>query len=196
MSDRELPALPEPLWEAVRRRLQPGERIVWCAQPRPAAYLRKALPVVVALALALVCDLWAAGGFAWPPRLRGAMAVTTCLIVGAAQVALAAALPAWWWRKARRTVYLITDRRAILLVKVFRERALSFGPEKLKSIRKYERADGSGEIVLSRDPRLALRYSVSWRGTGFVGIENVREVERLLRELAGTANADAPADAT
>jgi hypothetical protein len=184
MDPRDGPSLPQDLGDAVGRALRPGERVVWCAQPRPAAYARKAMPLVFALAAGMAGDvvIFALVVGSWPGEAWLPAAV--CLVIGAMQVFVAAAVPIWWYHKAGRTVYLITDRRAILLVRVLRDRVLSFAPAALRQTRTFERGDGSGEIVLSRRAWMALWHSVSWRGTGFVGIDDVARVGKLLSDLA------------
>ena len=63
----------------------------------------------------------------------------------------------------------------------------SYGPERLTDITRKQRSDGSGDIILEQR---------TWRDSdgdrraapvGFLGIENVKEVDTMLRRLAATA---------
>ncbi len=59
-----------------------------------------------------------------------------------------------------------------------------------------DHADGSGDLVF--EERIRVQYNTSSRGTvgsfdhGFLGIDNVREIERLLRKalLSGRGDSD------
>src|SRR5258705_524813 len=92
--------------------------------------------------------------------------------------------------EARRIVYALTDRRAITITPslIGSRMFQSFGPEFLPQLSRVERANGCGDLVFRR---LELNYqtSRSWPQTatamGFLGIENVRAVEGLVRQTLG-----------
>lgn len=92
--------------------------------------------------------------------------------------------PLWVWQAARKTVYLVTDKRAISIQGIWSTTIRSFLPEQLKDIYRRERADGTGDVVFS------IRR---WRDSdgdnrneeiGFLGVRNPREVESILKQLA------------
>ncbi|MCK4564002.1 MAG: hypothetical protein KAU94_04960, partial [Verrucomicrobia bacterium] len=94
--------------------------------------------------------------------------------------------PLWTYRKAFKTVYAITDRRAITFDGGRSTTVRSYPPEKLQDIYRKEKKDGSGDVVIVRS---AWRDSDGDRRSeelGFLRIENPKEVESLLNELAGT----------
>jgi len=94
--------------------------------------------------------------------------------------------PVLAFRRARRTVYAVSDRR---LLTISGERVDSYGPDDIRAIMvTNERADGSADIVFGQDIR---RYWV--RGArfaevnrlGFFGIPDPDAVRELIRDLRG-----------
>jgi hypothetical protein len=95
-----------------------------------------------------------------------------------------------WWaaRKARRTCYAITNRRAIIWDAGWwgRMEVRSYEPSGLGRIVRTEYADGCGDLVFEE----IVSYGRDSDGDrtsrtirhGFLAIENVREVEDLLRK--------------
>jgi hypothetical protein len=93
-------------------------------------------------------------------------------------------------RNLKKTVYAITDRRAIIFDGGFRStNILSFTPSQLHKLRRKEKSNGYGDIVFdeyapteheretARSPNLVPTDS-------FLNISQAKEVERLLKELA------------
>lgn len=85
-------------------------------------------------------------------------------------------------RKARNTFYALTDRRALLVVNGSKREIKSVLPAQLQ-IERVELSSGRGDVVLRREITGGGR-NTTVEVTGFYGIENAREVERLARELA------------
>ena len=89
--------------------------------------------------------------------------------------------PFWMSRKALRTVYAITDQRAI----VFEGRVFggvnvqSFLPERLTSMSRNERSDGTGDLIFEQFQQPAGSGTTTVR-RGFIAIERVRDVEELI----------------
>jgi hypothetical protein len=109
--------------------------------------------------------------------------------------------PVWACWKAWRTVYAITDQRAILIAAPWQRTVHSFVGQHLIDIHRVEAGNGRGDIVFHREARVVRRdsdYQVSRGGNyyydvGFLGIERVREAEDLLREdHAQTRTAESP----
>jgi hypothetical protein len=196
------PILPTDVNARVHAELQPGERLVWAGQPNPRAYARGAWVVsIFGVVFTAFAGLWilTAGGFAWFARdhafgddAPGPAKLFACfplfgLLPLLAGIALLLA-PVWMRRAARRDVYAITDRRVIMWqARPFGELIVrSFAPTELTQLTRVERADGTGDLVL-----LEVLNQVNSRGhhrmwsptrLGFVGVNNVREVEDLLRK--------------
>ena len=95
--------------------------------------------------------------------------------------------PLWAWHKAKKTVYALTSRRAIIFQKGHSVKIDSYGPEEMNNISKRIRSDGSGDLIFDRE----ISYTHSRRGgtrerikeIGFFGINEVNHVEDLIDQL-------------
>ncbi|MBC8103479.1 MAG: hypothetical protein H7Z41_12950 [Cytophagales bacterium] len=96
--------------------------------------------------------------------------------------------PLWAYLRAQRTVYAITDRRAITVEAnaLGGGRAVrSYGPGEIAKMERRESAQGVGDLIFSRE-----RYSTYHNGqhrsrtreNGFFAIADTHAVERILRD--------------
>jgi hypothetical protein len=89
---------------------------------------------------------------------------------------------------ARNTFYAITNRRAIVLRTGRYLRVISYGKRAITQVQRFERPDGSGDLVFSGSPFPYGNYSGNYNSTGynlnrqgaFMAIPNVRAVEQKL----------------
>ena len=195
------PVLPPDVQRRVQDELQPGERLVWAEQPDPRAFARGAWVISLfgipftGFAVFWICM---AGGMLWfgnrsPVQEGGWMTLLGCLpLWGVPVLAIGLGMigaPLWMRRAARRTVYALTDRRAI----VWRARPVrreievrSFQPAELGELTRVERDDGTGDLVFRELVSTSYDSDGDRRTTrtriGFIGIDRVREVEDLLRK--------------
>ena len=114
--------------------------------------------------------------------------------------------PLWAVYRARGTVYVVTDRRAIIFDGGWGTHVRSFGPGDLAGVERRQRGDGSGDIILAREQYYVQgHYSGSpgrgghyvpgeWRTReiGFFGIAQVKYVEQLIRALTPPRAEPAP----
>ena len=164
-----------------------GEELIWTGQPRPGRFAIRSLPIVLfgipwtAFAVFWTCG---AAGFKLPdfssPAAFFPLFGLPFVLIGIGMLTS----PVWMMCKAKRTVYAITDRRAIILRSGWSTDVRSFDPEDLRDLRRKERRDGSGDIVIAHDVVMSGRHGPSRTAVGFLAIPNVREVERLLVEIA------------
>ncbi|MBC8142102.1 MAG: hypothetical protein H7Y38_11755 [Armatimonadetes bacterium] len=83
--------------------------------------------------------------------------------------------------RSSRTVYAVTTKRVIFLtLKNGKHEVHSFTPQYVGDLRSTERGDGSGDLTLAPAPQYGAVNSA--KHTGFFGIPDVREVERIVRE--------------
>lgn len=179
----------------LERELYSGERVVWSQQPRPAALVRQSFTTflfgIPFFAFAVLWTYGASGGFessrshkaSWPPWfpfLWGGM----FMVVGAGLLLS----PLWAYWTALRTVYAITDQRALLIVAPWRRSIHSFVGQQLVEIHRVEDDGDRGDIVFHREVRSGRRGD-SYFDVGFLGIEGVREAENSLRNLHAKTNA-------
>lgn len=193
--------LPPDARQRVDDELEPGERVVWAAQPDPKRYARSSWAVVLfGIPWTAFALFWMAGasGLLWGGFGNGGngpgVAFSLCFpLFGVPFVLIGLGMltaPYWARRSAAGTVYAVTDRRAILFTAGFRSRTVkSYRPAELKRISRVERDDGSGDLILEE---YGYRDSDGDRRTGrhgFYAIADVKAVERLVRALAATAEA-------
>lgn len=169
--------IPHRYRQQVEDELDSGERLLWIGQPRPGRIALRGVAHAVMGASAVVGGVYMAAtatssGFAWGMGLF--------ILIGVGL--LFAPLRMWW--KGTRTVYAVTDRRALILEGGFSQKLRTYGPEELSSLECHRKADGSGDIIIDREVT-EHRSGTQQRGepVGFLGIERVKEVEQLLQDL-------------
>lgn len=183
-------SLPADVATFVDAELQPGERMVWAGQPMPGRFARRSLGYVLfAIPWTAFALFWIAGasGFKLPDFSHGAglfpLFGVPFVLIGFGMLSS----PLWMRRKARRTAYVITDRRALIFdAGAWRSTTVrSFEPHRLGDIRRVQHADGSGDLIFERT--WANDGEGGQRSTdhGFLAIMDVKDVEGKIRELAG-----------
>lgn len=182
-------ALPPKVREALQAQLEPGEPVFWATRPDARRMAREVLPLVLFGTLPLGFGvLWVVSclGFGWigPVPVGLLMGLVGLVPLGLGLLLVTA--PAWVALAARRSVYAVTDRRALLVATFPRRLVESTPPEGLRSLEVTRRADGSGDIAF-RPRRSGKRLP-----DGFHALPEVQTPELLLRTLAEEA---APADA-
>jgi hypothetical protein len=193
--------LPPEIRDRARSELRSGERMLWVGQPRPNRFARQSIPVVLfGIPWTAFSIFWVAaasgilfGGFGQNNgEANGFGAFAVCFpLFGLPFVLIGLAMlssPYWLWRQAKRTIYAVTDQRAILWnpstfggVEV-----RSYGPEWLGKIIRNDYSDGSGDLIFEEVTTIG-RDSDGHRTThikklGFMGIKDVRKIEELLRK--------------
>ena len=191
------PVLPPEADRLVRDELRPGEQLVWAGQPLPRLFGRQSIALVIfGIPWTAFAVFWvaAAGGITSHARNGNFLSLFSCfplfglpfVLVGLGMLSS----PFWMRRKAMRTAYAVTNQRAI----VFEGRAFggikvqSFMPDRLTSMTRTERADGSGDLVFEQfQQRVGSGTNTVRRG--FFAVERVRDVENLILGtlLAGRA---------
>ena len=92
------------------------------------------------------------------------------------------------FRKAFKTVYAVTNKRAIIIEIGWSTTTRSFPPETLQDISRKEKRNGTGDIFFSPPPERGFFAPSIQRGQiqpiiGFLGIRNPKDVEKMLRKL-------------
>lgn len=171
--------VPEELVDRVVAELGPNEQLVWAARPRADLMLRSAYFLVpfgilftgiatvwIAIALVLTFGILAPCGVPF-------IAVGIGLILS----------PIWLRAIARKTVYALTDQRAIVFQpRVFgRTNVQSFAAAGLGQMARRERSDGSGDLIFEIR---TTGYGENTRteNYGFLAIDDVKGVEGLVRQ--------------
>jgi len=184
--------LPRDLEAKVERELESGERIQWLGMPIPRYFTPASTAAFLfAIPWTAFALFWTAGA-AWGTMQAQGGPGLFCLfpLFGLPFILIGLAMlssPMWARRNARSTVYVITDRRAIMFNGGWSTTIRSYPPEKLQDIYRKEKRDGSGDVIIARR---AWRDSDGDRQSeelGFLRLANPKEVEDMLKRLAETA---------
>ena len=93
--------------------------------------------------------------------------------------------PYWMHRKARRTAYVITNQRALILAGGFGRSMTvrSFEPHRLGDLRRVQNSDGSGDLIFERTWKSDNDGDGQSTDYGFLAVQDVKKVETLIRKL-------------
>lgn len=199
--------------QQINAELEHGEKVVWIGQPNPARFARSGLFVFLfgipwtAFAVFWIgMAVWITHGGAHKtngPALFGILFPLfgiPFVMIGIWMLTT----PARMKRDAKKTVYVITNRRAIIFggnlgFGPFGRRRgeleiRSFKPNRLRNLARTQSSDGSDDILFSPDTVNQRRGGSPYPQAGFFGIQNVKEVESLIKALAdhGGANDEPP----
>ena len=195
--------LPKETAALIDAELRPGERIAWIGQPIPWRLARKSLPLVIFgipwTAFAVFWTLMAARPSTSGTAVEGEADALSQLfrffpLFGVPFILVGLALlsfPYWLSREARRTAYVITDQRA-LIIDAHGWRAVSlrsFEPKRLTDLSRTQSSDGSGDVIFERQRHSHTEGSDTTTDVGFLAVRNVKEVESLLRALVAKSGA-------
>lgn len=180
--------LPERVRTLVEAELRPGEGLRWVDQPMPSRMALSALPATLfaipwtAFALFWVWGASKASAKAPGPGELFPLFGVPFVLVGLGMLTS----PLWAMRAAARTVYVVTDRRAIVIASgVWGGVSVrSFEPEKLVDLRRDQRSDGSGSLVFGQDEKISSKGGRRMVDYGFLAVRDVREAEEYVRALA------------
>jgi hypothetical protein len=183
---------------SIQSELRPGERIVWASAALPRWLMAASIaPAIFAIPWTAFAVFWTVMAYRGTRDVDGPFAYlfplwgVPFILIGLGMFTS----PYWVARRLRRTTYAITNERAIVVSPGWfgSKKVRSFGPESLASVERFERADGSGDLVFEQYTRRRGSSSHTVRN-GFISVPRVREVEDLLRKtLTARMNAAAAA---
>ncbi len=171
----------------LRGELRSGETLIWAGAPIPWAFAREGLPIALfGLVFGGFAAFWIVAAAFITSAGPGRAGIGSCfplfglpfLAVGLGLVAS----PLFGYLRARGTLYAITDRRVLLFeggtwggltIRTYRG-------EDLGALRRVERSDGSGDLVIEEGARVG-PAGVAARRCALQAVPRVREVEALLR---------------
>lgn len=192
--------LPAELASALDRELDPGETLVWSGQPRPDLARRSTwrrmwpvYPILLFVATMGVAVVVQVIRQAMNPAVVAQQDSPASIYVLGAIIGTLTGLMLWWIitepgrakARATRTLYAITNRRAIVLSRsargVVEER--DFSPDETRKVLRRERPDGAGDIIFetARRPSNSSTDMGGLVPLGFLHIDRCAEVERTLR---------------
>lgn len=180
--------LPYDLRQLVERELNADETTAWVGRPRPIRMAIKALPMALfAIPFTGFAVYWmySASGFKMPNGGNGGVSFFS--LFGVPFVIVGVGLlfsPLWKMRVAKRTVYAVTNKRAIVFEGGWGTSVRSFGPDQLQNMNRKQRSDGSGDIVFKKEMHGTRRHDAPAKEIGFLGIDDVKHAEEKIRAFA------------
>jgi hypothetical protein len=177
--------IPKELRRKIDNELQPGELIRWVEQPIPRFFTASSIGSVllgIPWTSLPIFQMWVMLGFGSPDRLIVDLNLLFALFFDVLFALSGFAMlysPIWEWQVAKKTVYLVTDKRAISIQGGRSTIIKSYFPDRLKDLYQKERADGTGDVIIKIQ---------RWNGSDgdevvFLGVRSPREVENILRQL-------------
>ncbi len=184
-------SLPRNLRSQVELELQSGECIVWLDQPIPGRLARSSLGILIFgipwTAFAIFWVTMAAKGVS---KSNGGAIVWLFPLFGVPFILIGLGMlssPYWVRRGARRTAYVITDRRAILFQGGWRGSMTvrSFEPSALQGdLHRKQHSDGSGDLIFTQEFQRGSKGREYTTNIGFMAVRDVKGVEEKIRALA------------
>jgi hypothetical protein len=179
--------------------LSPGEPVHWMNRPRavsrpvwqaaPKAFLGLAIITFVVFWMFMVIrgghNGWEKGKHVPPFAPHN---VLIAAVVGLSMIPPSFYVLSWPlrdWQRLSKTIYVLTDRRAIIIEPgVFgRTIAHSYDAKSLRLMRVVEYGEGSGDLIFENRST----WTGLTRTLGFLGIDDPRSVETMLRETLFSA---------
>lgn len=164
----------------LQSQLETGERVLWAGTTDVPGRTRRLLPLVASsIFLMFLCSF-----VFWNNPSRWVLVVLSVLIW--------AGIPALvYWRQSthlRKTLYAVTDRRALILSVGNPKGTQSFPPERIEFVQPMRKKGGRGDIYfafLEGSGQAGERYK-----HGFLDIENAEYVAGLMRDALLGQSAD------
>jgi len=188
------PKISAKLRRAIDKELEIGESLVWVGQPLPRFFTFESLIYLcmgIPFTTLTIFFMYDAEDFKIPDFSEGIkfefeniFFLFSIVFVLAGVWMLSSPLREWF--KAFRTVYLITDKRAISIESGLTTSIRNYAPTQLKDLYRKDKRNGTGDIIITTRLRRG-NDGDSWNEEiGFMNIRNPKEVEKLLRQLAKT----------
>lgn len=181
--------IPRDLQSRIALELDPGERIQWMDMPIPRYFTPNSTKAFIfAIPWTAFALFWtyAAAGFEMPDLTSFedlfCLFGVPFILIGI----LMFCTPLWTYHQALKTVYVITDRRAIILAAAKPAKLSSYPPEALAHLTLREHQDGTGDIIIAREESFDSDGDSYIKEFGFFQIPFPAEIKARLDELAQT----------
>jgi len=186
-------AIPRELEDKVKHELQTGERVLWMEQPIPRYFTAMSTGAFLfAIPWTAFAIFWIgrASGFKLPDFGKGGFSFFPLFGVPFVLIGLGMlSSPLWSYRKAFKTVYVITDRRAITFDAGWTTTIRSYPPDRLQNIHRKEKRDATGDVVFGQRVWSGSEGGRQAQDLGFLNIREPKKVEQMLGKLAEHATA-------
>ncbi|HKQ06731.1 MAG TPA: hypothetical protein VJ464_16475 [Blastocatellia bacterium] len=179
--------------QTAQAQLDTGERLLWHGRPDPKRQILGGLAIMLfGIPWTAFALFWtgAASGLFWGEREIGWPSLFGLFGVPFVLVGIGMLLsPYWAYRRAQGTVYVISNRRAMIITGARARKVQSFAAPDIGLIERTERSNGKGDVMFA-----TATMNRNIQRIGFTGITEARRVERLLLDTFKHAEADRPAE--
>ncbi|MBN1287972.1 MAG: hypothetical protein JXB47_21420 [Anaerolineae bacterium] len=173
--------------------LRQDEKLLWTGQPSPYRMMLKDISRMIfgvfwtAVVLLIISAL---SGF--DADELGSSAIATLLLGILLLIGLwLLATPLWNYVKATRTIYALTDQRALIVEQLFSPSVKAYTADDIEFIERRERDSNAGDLIFRIERDVSWTTSASGRSrmrireipVGFFGISGLREVGELMSEV-------------
>lgn len=182
--------IPLHLRQKIEIEVKSGEFIRWIGQPIPRFLTPESVGVFIfGIPWTAFAIFWTYGamGFQLPNLQKGIQINHIFSLFGVPFVLIGFAMlltPLSVWLQAKQTVYLITEKRAIIFQGNRTVTIKSYSPKQIDNIFRREKKNGTGDVIITIVKKLDSDGDKITEEVGFMNLPNVQEVERLLKKLA------------
>jgi hypothetical protein len=183
--------LPTKLRRIVEQELESTELIRWIEQPIPRFFTRSTVGASLALVIPIIVFSFA--GWIWYNQAKdmGESLLDFTYVIGMIVFFIGAIIPLlliflipfYNWIELRQTVYLITDKRALILVSRWSTTVTYFIPYELRVISRQEHKDGSGDVIVYIHKSKDYDGDVHTQEMGFKQVRNPKALQKILLQL-------------
>ena len=173
--------------------LEPGESLQWSGVADPVRAALSALPaLIVGLPFAAFALFWMTAAYRGTHAMSKSSANPIAgvfsffplfglpfLFIGTGIVFA----PLLAYRKGLKTVYAVTDKRVLVITDGRTRSVRSCTPADIIAVDHRERAGGTGDVIIRTNSIIQQRNSLSQSTIGLLGVNNVKEVARLVLNL-------------
>ncbi len=183
--------IPRDLREKVDREIEPGEKIQWLDMPVPHYFNTKSSRTFrFGLGFIGFAIVWAAGTSAF--LINSAFSEDGGMVTLFPYISIPLFLaglamlssPLWTYKKSFRTVYVITERRALHVEGGRKTTISSYFPQHFGDVFLREKKNGSGDVFFVRQKEIDSDGDERFEDIGFLGVREPQTVETLLSNMA------------
>ena len=173
----------------IKNEVRTKERIIWSDKPRPTSLARRGIPLAIfGIPWTAFSVFWvfAASGFSFPSFSKGwdffPLFGIPFVLIGFGLLSA----PLWMGLRANKTAYVLTDKRAIIFRKSHGKYIVKdYLPHQLQDVYREENDGGSGDVIFFEENKSNDDNTLT-KAVGFLGIDDVKAVEDLVKDLAST----------
>ena len=173
--------------QTLNAQLDPGEGLLWSGAPHPARMALSALPATVAgIPFTAFAAFWIYTAYTMTSHSKSSPGGPWVLfpLFGIPFLAVGLGMltaPLWAFLAAARTVYAVTNKRAMIVSRLFSISVRSYLHADIHDLQRVERANGEGDVFFANRDIVTRSGGVVRKRIGFLGIPDVRSVEQLIR---------------